>query len=83
MSDPIHGHYRTKEEVEEQRQRDPISLWSARLMEDGVMDEAAIRALDAEVQAEVEDAYRFAEEAPEPEPEALFADVYAPTGEEG
>ena len=55
MSDPIHGHYRTKEEVEEHRKRDPIALWSHKLITDGLMDEAA-----------------------DPEPGALFADVYAP-----
>ena len=77
MSDPIHGHYRTKEEVEEQRQRDPIQVWSKQLMNDGVMDEDSIRALDDEVQAEVMDAYEFAEQAPDPEPEELWTDVYA------
>jgi pyruvate dehydrogenase E1 component alpha subunit len=78
MSDPIHGHYRTKEEVEEHRKRDPIALWSHKLMADGLMDEAAVRALDAEVTAEIADAYRFADEAPDPEPGALYAGVYAP-----
>ena len=77
MSDPIHGHYRTKEEVEEQRQRDPIQVWSRKLIDDGIMDEDAIRALDEEVQAEVMDAYEFAEQAPDPEPEELWTDVYA------
>jgi pyruvate dehydrogenase E1 component alpha subunit len=77
MSDPIHGHYRTREEVEEHRKRDPIALWSKRLMDDGLMDEAAIRALDAEVQAEVADAYEFADQAPDPEPGELYTDVYA------
>ncbi len=77
MSDPIHGHYRTKEEVEEQRKRDPIAVWSRHLRETGVMDEAAIKALDGEVVAEVEDAYRFAEEAADPPAEALYTDVYA------
>ncbi|HET7598720.1 MAG TPA: pyruvate dehydrogenase (acetyl-transferring) E1 component subunit alpha [Gemmatimonadales bacterium] len=77
MSDPIHGHYRTREEVEEHRRRDPIALWSARLMADGIMDEAEIRALDAEVIAEVADAYEFAENSPEPEPDELYRDVYA------
>jgi pyruvate dehydrogenase E1 component alpha subunit len=77
MSDPIHGHYRTKEEVEEQRQRDPIQVWSKQLIDDGVMDEAAIRALDEEVQAEVMDAYEFAEQAPDPEPGELWTHVYA------
>jgi pyruvate dehydrogenase E1 component alpha subunit len=77
MSDPIHGHYRTREEVEDQRKRDPISVWSHRLMADGLMDEAAVRALDKEVLEEVEDAYQFADQAPDPEPEELFKDVYA------
>jgi pyruvate dehydrogenase E1 component alpha subunit len=83
MSDPIHGHYRTKEEVEEQRKRDPIAVWSQRLIAEGILDEEAIRAMDADVQAEVEDSYQFAEESPDPEPEALFTDVYAPVAGEG
>jgi pyruvate dehydrogenase E1 component alpha subunit len=77
MSDPIHGHYRTKEEVEEHRKRDPIVLWSRKLIADGSMDEAAVRALDTEVIAEIADAYEFAEKAAEPEPGELYTDVYA------
>ncbi|HEU4763602.1 MAG TPA: pyruvate dehydrogenase (acetyl-transferring) E1 component subunit alpha, partial [Gemmatimonadales bacterium] len=80
MSDPIHGHYRTKEEVDEQRKRDPISTWSQRLIAAGVMDEAAVKAMDAEVTAEMEDAVKFADEAPEPAAEELWTDVYAPVG---
>ena len=80
MSDPIHGHYRTREEVEEHRKRDPIALWSAKLMAEGIMDEAAIRALDAEVLAEVGDAYEFADSAPDPELSELWTDVYATEG---
>jgi pyruvate dehydrogenase E1 component alpha subunit len=77
MSDPIHGHYRTKEEVEDQRKRDPISVWSQRLIAEGLTDEAAVKALDKEIVQEVEDAYRFADEAPDPEPGELYRDVYA------
>jgi pyruvate dehydrogenase E1 component alpha subunit len=77
MSDPIHGHYRTREEVEEHRKRDPIALWSKKLIADGIMDEAAIRAMDADVMAEVADAYEFADSAPDPEPSELWTDVYA------
>jgi len=66
MSDPIHGHYRTKEEVEDQRKRDPIAVWSQRLIAEGLTDEAAVKALDKEVIGEVNDAYQFADEAPEP-----------------
>jgi pyruvate dehydrogenase E1 component alpha subunit len=77
MSDPIHGHYRTREEVEDQRKRDPIAVWSRRLIEDGLMDEKAVRAMDKDALGEVEDAYQFADQAPDPDPTALFTDVYA------
>jgi pyruvate dehydrogenase E1 component alpha subunit len=77
MSDPIHGHYRTKEEVEDQRKRDPIAVWSQRLIAEGLTDEAAVKALDKEIVQEVEDAYQFADEAADPEAEELYADVYA------
>ncbi|MCU0621736.1 MAG: pyruvate dehydrogenase (acetyl-transferring) E1 component subunit alpha [Gemmatimonadales bacterium] len=81
MSDPIHGHYRTREEVEEHRKRDPLLVWAARLRTEGVLDDAGIEAIDADVISEVEDAYQFADAAPDPEPEALWQDVYAPTGD--
>src|SRR5258706_10677064 len=58
MSDPIHGHYRTREEVESQRKRDPITVWSERLVADGLLDQAAIQAMDQAVTAEVEDALK-------------------------
>ena len=79
MSDPIHGHYRTKEEVEAHRKRDPIVLWSEKLKAEGTIDDEALKAMDAEVMAEVQDAYDFADQSPDPEPEALWEDVYAPT----
>jgi TPP-dependent pyruvate/acetoin dehydrogenase alpha subunit len=41
------------------------------------MDEAAVHAMNKDVMQEVDDAYQFADEAPDPEPEALFQDVYA------
>jgi len=77
MSDPIHGHYRTREEVEDQRKRDPISVWSQRLITDGMMDEASVRAMEKSVVEEVEDAYQFADQAPDPEPGELYTNVYA------
>ena len=77
MSDPIHGHYRTREEVEDQRKRDPIAVWSHRLVAEGLMEESAVKALDKEILQEVNDAYQFADEAPDPEPGELWTDVYA------
>jgi pyruvate dehydrogenase E1 component alpha subunit len=77
MSDPLHGVYRTKDEVEEQRKKDPITQLAEKLKEDGVMDQAALDAMDAEIHAEVDEAVKFADESPDPEPGALTTDVLA------
>ncbi len=77
MSDPLHGVYRTKDEVEEQRKRDPITQLAEKLKEDGVLDQSALDALDAEIHAEVDAAVRFADESPDPEPGELTTDVVA------
>ena len=61
MSDP--GLYRTKDEVEEWKRRDPLNRSRARLVELG-MSETDLEALEAEVKAEIEDAVKFAEESP-------------------
>jgi len=77
MSDPLHGVYRTKEEVEDQKKKDPITQMAHRLRDEGAMDQAAIDALDAEVQAEVQDAVTFADESPDPAPDELGRHVLA------
>ncbi len=69
------GVYRTKDEVEEQKARDPIAQLAGKLKDDGVIDQAALDALDAEIHAEVEEAVKFADESPDPEPGELFTDV--------
>jgi pyruvate dehydrogenase E1 component alpha subunit len=78
MSDAAHGTYRTKEEVEEYRQRDPIVVLERRMRDAGLLDDAGLKALNDEVLAEVDDAVKFAEESPDPAPEELWTDVYAP-----
>ncbi|MDX2192258.1 MAG: pyruvate dehydrogenase (acetyl-transferring) E1 component subunit alpha [Gemmatimonadales bacterium] len=77
MSDPIHGHYRTREEVEEQKRRDPIHGWQARLEQWGLLDGDQLKRLETGVLHEVDDAFLFAEEAPDPDAGELFTDVYA------
>jgi pyruvate dehydrogenase E1 component alpha subunit len=77
MSDPLHGVYRTKEEVEEQRKRDPITQLAHKLKDAGALDDAALDALDAEARAETDAAARFAEESPDPEPAELTTHVLA------
>ena len=77
MSDPLHGVYRTKDEVEEQKKKDPILQLSHRMRQDGAIDQAGLDALEAEVKAEVLDAVKFADESPDPAPEELTANVLA------
>ena len=77
MADPIHGHYRTKEELEEQKKKDPIRRLERRLAAEGLMGEDDIKEMDRDVLAEVEEAAQFADESPDPGPEALYTDVYA------
>ena len=75
MSDP--AKYRTRDEVDEVRKtRDPIDHVQELLEKNGWADEAALKAIDAEVKAIVADAAEFARTSPEPEPSELYTDVY-------
>ncbi len=75
MSDP--AKYRTREEVDEVRKtRDPIDHLQELLEKNGWADEAALKAIDAEVKRIVADAAEFARTSPEPEPSELYTDVY-------
>jgi pyruvate dehydrogenase E1 component alpha subunit len=76
MSDP--GKYRTREEIDEVRKhRDPIDHVQELLESQGLADDAALKAIDAEVKKIVADAAEFARTAPEPDPSELYTDVYA------
>ena len=75
MSDP--AKYRTREEVDEVRkQRDPIDHVAHRLESEGWADEAALKALDADVRRIVAEAAEFARSSPEPDPRELITDIY-------
>ena len=68
--------YRTTEEVERWRQRDPIDLLRQHILDDGLASEAELKeADDTEVQR-LEAAISFAETSPFPEPEAAFEHMY-------
>ena len=74
MADP--EEYRTKEQVEEWRRRDPIEGFAERLAQEGMLDDHERRELDHRAQADVDEAVRFADDSPFPPPEALYDDVY-------
>ncbi len=69
--------YRTDEEVEEWRKKDPIDQFEARLAEQGVLSAADAQAVHDEVMADVDAAIKFAEESPYPDADAILEDVYA------
>jgi pyruvate dehydrogenase E1 component alpha subunit len=74
MSDP--QKYRSKEEVEEYKQRDPIEQVLATIRENELLTEAEIEAINKKVKTQVEDAVKFAEESPWPDGMDAFKDVY-------
>jgi pyruvate dehydrogenase E1 component alpha subunit len=76
MSDP--ATYRTRDEVEAEKRRDPLEVLLGRMRAGGHDPSAQdLERLEAEVAREVEEAVRFAEESPDPSPDAIWEDVYA------
>jgi len=73
MSDP--GKYRTPDEIEQQKKLDPLMRAREQLKALGRSEEE-LQKLDAEIEAEVQDAIRFAEESPEPSPDILEPTTY-------
>jgi pyruvate dehydrogenase E1 component alpha subunit len=76
MRDPAGAVYRTKEEVEREKQRDPIVLFSERCLRDGVLTAADLRTMEKTVNDQVDEAVAFADASPEPPAEWLLTDVY-------
>ncbi|MBO8141247.1 MAG: pyruvate dehydrogenase (acetyl-transferring) E1 component subunit alpha [Firmicutes bacterium] len=74
MADP--ELYRSKEEVEQWKARDPIAAFRRRLEEEGIATAAEFEAIDRRVAETVDEAVRFANESPEPDPATLFDHVY-------
>src|SRR3712207_2820669 len=79
MADP--EEYRTKEQVEEWRKRDPIVVFGRRLVDEGVLQEGDLERLDQEAVARVDEAVAFADASPHPEPESLYDDIYVLGGQ--
>lgn len=74
MSDP--AKYRTKEEVDEYKSKDPIEQVLSTIIKNQWMTEADTEAAEARVKALVDESVQFAEESPFPEPHELYEDVY-------
>ena len=80
MSDP--GKYRSKEELEERKKKDPVRIARQRLLSEG-MTEDELQTLEDEVEEEIRQAVRFADESAPAREEVMWETVYAPaSGEE-
>jgi len=69
--------YRTKDEVAEWRERDPIGLLERRLQEADVLDADAIEQIKTKASDEVAEAVEFADSSEQPSDDQLYVDVYA------
>jgi len=70
------GSYRTREEVDSWRARDPIKLLRGRILEDRVLSEAELDRVETVVQAETEEAFEFAKNSPWPDPATVLEHIY-------
>ena len=74
MADP--SMYRERDEVEENRERDPIDNYKNWLIGNQSLDEKIIKDIDSEIETEIASAVKFAMDSPEPEPDTLFENIY-------
>src|SRR3954468_9830465 len=74
MADP--EEYRTKEEVEEWRSRDPIQTFKERLVRENAMSEEDFAKLDEKAIGIVDEAGQFADKSPFPDLDSLYGDIY-------
>lgn len=74
MSDP--AKYRTKEELETYKAKDPIEMVLKTILDKKFANEQEIETINLRVTEVVEDSVRFAEESPWPDPSELYTDVY-------
>lgn len=75
-SDP--GKYRTKDEVDEWKKKDPIEKFKTYLLENKIATNEELDALDTKSKDVVEESVKFAFSSPEPTLESAFDDIFAP-----
>jgi pyruvate dehydrogenase E1 component alpha subunit len=77
IADPSHGVYRTREEVEEERENDPIISFRGRLIDAGVLSAEEFDEIDRAAIDEAEAAAAFADKSPLPDESELYDTVYS------
>lgn len=77
MSDP--AKYRSKEEVEEYKMRDPIETTRRKILDYKYASEKEIENIDRQIEEEIEACVKFAEESPFPDDTAVYENIYTQT----
>ena len=72
------ANYRTQEELEMWKRRDPVPRFEKALLERGVIDESHKQHTLQRIEREIEEAIEFADQSPHPDPSEVLEDVYAP-----
>lgn len=75
MSDP--AQYRTKNELNKYKLKDPIEKLKKRILNKKIISEKEIKKVELEIMNEIKKAAEFAEKSPKPTTEVLYQDVYA------
>jgi len=68
--------YRSKDEVEQWKKRDPIAMFRKRVVEEGKITAVELDAIDAAIAKEMEQAVEFARQSPEPDIESALQDIF-------
>jgi pyruvate dehydrogenase E1 component alpha subunit len=74
MSDP--QKYRSKEEVEAYKERDPIEQVKKTILDNNILTQAQLDEIDAKIKVQVQESVDFAENSPFPDASEAYKDVY-------
>ena len=74
MSDP--AKYRTKEEVEEYKMRDPLETTAQKILDKKYATTKELEDIQNRIEEEIDACVKFAEESPWPEDSAVYEDIY-------
>jgi 2-oxoisovalerate dehydrogenase E1 component alpha subunit len=75
-SDDDDKSYRSRDEVEQAKARDPLVQFASYLRQHDLLDDAAHDALRAEIKEEIDEAIRAAWDAPDPDPDSALRHVF-------
>jgi pyruvate dehydrogenase E1 component alpha subunit len=77
MNRIVRASYRSDEEMEHWKQRDPIDIHKTLLLSQDIAPQAEIDQMEDEIKKQINDAVEFARESPYPDPSELFDDMFA------